>query len=101
MTQETLQLGATFIIAMGLIELVKFVINRYTKNGNVGKINVEIALLKQSLKDIKENDLFHISKQLDENVNAHSLLITAINEIHINIARIMDKVEIRNNSMKK
>ena len=101
MAPETLQTGGLFLLAMALIKLIEFIINKYTKNGNGGKINTEIALLKQSLKEIKENDLVHISRQLEENTNAHSLLITTINEIHINIARIMDKIEIRNNTIRK
>lgn len=73
MEYNTLQLGATFIIAMSLIKLVEFVISKYA-NGNNGKNKEENLLIeiKQVLIDIREiqkdrfqnNDRYH--EKIDE-----------------------------------
>lgn len=69
MNSEYLQLGGTVAIAIALIELVKFVINKYTKNGNGKKDSnqdVEIAIIKTQLTEIKENHIKHIQSSIEK-----------------------------------
>lgn len=61
MTQETIQLGATFAIAMALIELVKFVVGKYTNaSGDKSK-----EILEQVTKT-NENHLPHVEDAIRE-----------------------------------
>jgi len=58
MPTDSIQLGATFIIAMGLIELLKFVIGKYTNKQGNGATEV--------LQRIQGNDLLHVNLGITE-----------------------------------
>jgi hypothetical protein len=68
MNEQYLQLGATFVVAMALIELIKYIIGRYTAtkpNGSEDKKETEKAILEQ-VQLVNENHLDHIQAGIDK-----------------------------------
>jgi len=68
---DILQLGATFIIAIGLMELLKYamVLLAKRKNGSNGKNNIQdidIAILKTQMATILKNHLPHLEAKIDK-----------------------------------
>lgn len=78
MSSEILQLGATFIIALGLIELVKFVISKYTvkQNNNWDK-------------KMYEEVSNHMATQID---NGFDRLEKSITEMHRDMAEKLTEI---------
>ena len=71
MEPDILQLGATFIIAIGLMELLKYAIGLLAKrkNGNGSKNNIQdidIAVLKNDMKTVLTNHIPHINEKLEK-----------------------------------
>lgn len=68
MQPEYLQLGATFFLAISLIELVKFIVSKYAHKNNGNGLTKQVQI-------IAENDLKHIlaaiEKQTDDNNEWH------------------------------
>ena len=63
MTEQYLQLGATFIVAMSLIELIKYIVGKYTATKPNGK-ETEKAILTQ-IQLTNGNHLDHIQIGID------------------------------------
>lgn len=68
MNEQYLQLGATFVVAMALIELIKYIVGRYTAtkpNGIEDRKETEKAILAQ-VQLVNENHLDHIQAGIDK-----------------------------------
>ena len=80
MTSETLQIGGIIGITIALIELLKFVITRYTSNGKNGNYEME-----RQLKMMNENHLIHlldaIQKQTEDENEWHRKLFEILVEV--------------------
>lgn len=82
-----LQLGATFAIAMALIELIKWIISKFTEKDSVNKN----ALNNESLKAISaqlelqnSNHLNHIEQAIN---NGNDKVVEAITNLRIELAK--------------
>lgn len=99
MTPEALQLGGVVAVVIAFIELLKFVINKYSPaQGGVygGKVDLEIGKLvtketrnENDIVELKTNHLKHqeaIIEDMKENAKQHQ-------EIFITLTRIEGKVD--------
>ena len=68
-----IQLGATFILAMGLLEVIKLLISKIT---NQGKQTSEQLLFK-----ISSNELQHLQTEMIRQTQQHDTMIQILSEI--------------------
>ena len=80
MTPEMLQLGGVFILALSLIELVKFIITKYTRNGN-GKVEDTLKGLLKQAELANSNNLVHIFKEAEKQTCQHERQIELLTKI--------------------
>ena len=90
-------LGLVFAIVMALIELLKFTITKYSKNGNNGSSkknsdqDIQLAVFATELSEIKNNHLVHIDAELRKNRSDHEILITKLSSIDTKIEFLINK----------
>lgn len=94
MNQELLQLGGIFVLAYGLLELLKSlivpIVNKLVKNGNGDKNeqrDIDIAVIKEKVNTIETNHLKHIEDWMDKHDGEHKddreLLIKIATKLNI------------------
>ncbi|HEC63658.1 MAG TPA: hypothetical protein ENI23_00025 [bacterium] len=89
-------LGLVFAIVMALIELLRFVITKYSKNGNNGSSkknseqDVQLAVFATQLAEIKDNHLVHINSELAKNRKDHEFMATKLTSIDTKIGFLID-----------
>ncbi len=94
MNSEYLQLGGMFIIAYSLIELVKFIINKYTAKA---PFNGTSKAILTELQTQNQNHLHEISIQISEMCNNINLgndkVVDAIKTMHTDLASRLGEIK--------
>lgn len=98
MDETSLQLGATFILAISLIELVKFVVSKYVRKNERNGVDKEIL---KEIQLMNSNHLNSICKTMDEGndrivgeLNTVNKDVTkAIHEMHLELANRLSELK--------
>ena len=80
MTPEMIQLGGVFILALSLIELVKFIITKYTRNGN-GKVEDTLKGLLKQAELANNNHMTHIYSEIKRQTEQHERQVELLTKI--------------------
>lgn len=80
MTPEMIQLGGLFIIAFSLVEAIKFIVAKYTKNGN-GKVEDTLKGLLNQVEIANSNHLDHIYKEQEKQTRQGEQQISLLTKI--------------------
>lgn len=90
MTQETLQLGGMFAIAYSLIELVKFIINKYTKNGGGRSTEKNSEAILAELITMNNNHLHSLEIAIN---NGNEKMTKAIADGNMKVIEILGEIK--------